>query len=311
MPGAESENPSLPMAREAAAITIGGGAMTGSASANIMQWGKRTLDFNKRPLLMGILNATPDSFYPGSRISTVQSALEYAGEMIAAGVDIIDIGGESTRPGSDPVSAETEMRRVVPLILELKNHFDIPLSIDTMKFAVARAGIEAGAEMVNAVSGLKNDVELAGLIAEKDLPVVLMHMRGEPKTMQTNPGFNDTMAEIVGELEVLARQAMSCGIKSSRIILDPGIGFGKRLNDNLLIIKHLKRIKELGFPVLIGISRKSFIGLILDRPVEERLIGTVTANTIAALNGADIVRVHDVAAAAEMAKIIRAVDACR
>jgi dihydropteroate synthase len=273
----------------------------------VMQWGDRKLDFNLRPLLMGILNATPDSFYPASRVVSLSQALRQAEKMIEAGVDIIDIGGESTRPGSDAVSQELEIKRVIPLIRELKKQGDPLISIDTTKLAVARAAVEAGAEMVNAISGLKDDSALAEFIAQKDIPVVLMHIRGEPKTMQTNPFFNDTIEEITQELKTVINHAISCGIKSNRIIIDPGIGFGKRLEDNLLIIKYLKKIKELGFPLLIGISRKSFIGLILNKPVEERLIGTVTANTIAILNGADIVRVHDVEAAAQMAKIIRAI----
>lgn len=273
-----------------------------------IKWGSKTLDFKSGPLIMGVLNLTPDSFYPASRAATLESALARAAEMIAAGAAILDIGGESTRPGSDPVTADQESVRVIPLIQELKKTHNILISIDTQKLAVAGAALEAGADIVNSVSGLRDDDSFACFIAQQDVPVIIMHMRGNPKTMQNNPVYKDTILEITHELEELIQHALSCGISPERIIIDPGIGFGKRLKDNLLIIKHLKRIKALGYPVLIGISRKSFIGLLLDKPVEQRLIGTITANTVAILNGADIVRVHDVKEAVEMKKVIRAIE---
>jgi len=276
-------------------------------TADKMMWGNRTLDFSKGPVIMGILNVTPDSFFPGSRAATRVQATESAEAMIAAGADIIDIGGESTRPGSDAVPAAQELERVVPVIREIRRRHDILISVDTRKQQVAQAALDAGADILNTVSALKGDDTFAEFIAGRDVPVVLMHMRGTPQTMQQNPLYEDTITEISGELKALVRHAVACGIKRERIIIDPGIGFGKRLEDNLRIIKHLPRLKALGYPLLIGISRKSFIGAVLDKPVEQRLIGTVTANTVAVLNGADIIRVHDVAEAREMAGIIRAI----
>ncbi|MBN1797141.1 MAG: dihydropteroate synthase [Spirochaetales bacterium] len=266
------------------------------------------LDFKNHPLIMGVINTTPDSFFPASRTPDLKSALSRAEEMITAGADILDIGGESTRPGSDSVSAETEIGRVIPLVRKLKKNHDILISIDTQKLAVAKAALSAGADIVNTVSGLRDDDDFAYFIARQQVPVIIMHMRGSPKTMQNNPNYGDTISEITHELEELVQHALACGINHNRIIIDPGIGFGKRLHDNLLIIKHLKKIKALGYPVLIGISRKSFLGLILDKPVAQRLIGTITANTIAVLNGADIIRVHDIEEASEMKKVIRAIE---
>lgn len=270
--------------------------------------GKKMLDFKNHPLIMGVINTTPDSFFPASRTPDLKSALSRAEEMITAGADILDIGGESTRPGSDSVSAETEIGRVIPLVRKLKKNHDILISIDTQKLAVAKAALSAGADIVNTVSGLRDDDDFAYFIARQQVPVIIMHMRGSPKTMQNNPNYGDTISEITHELEELVQHALACGINHNRIIIDPGIGFGKRLHDNLLIIKHLKKIKALGYPVLIGISRKSFLGLILDKPVAQRLIGTITANTIAVLNGADIIRVHDIEEASEMKKVIRAIE---
>jgi dihydropteroate synthase len=272
-----------------------------------MKWGNNILDFRSGPLIMGVLNLTSDSFYPASRLETLESACAQAEHMIAAGADILDIGGESTRPGSDPVTAEQELQRVIPIIQELNKNHSILISIDTCKLTVAQAALEAGADMVNTVCGLKDDDDFARFTAEQDVPVVIMHMRGTPKNMQNDPSYENTILEIKKELEELVRHALVCGMSPERIIIDPGIGFGKGLKDNLLIIKHLQEFKTLGYPLLIGLSRKSFIGLVLDKPVEQRLIGTVTANTVAALNGADIVRVHDVEQAVEMKKIIRAI----
>jgi dihydropteroate synthase len=278
------------------------------APSHCMKWGNNILDFGNGPLIMGVLNLTPDSFYPESRLTTLEAARTQAEHMITAGADILDIGGESTRPGSDPVTADQELQRVIPVIRELKKNHGMPISIDTCKLTVARAALEAGANIVNTVCGLKADDDFARFIAEQNVPVVIMHMRGTPKTMQNDPNYENTIAEIRKEMEELTQHALSCGIKPEQIILDPGIGFGKRLKDNLLIIKHLKEFKILGYPLLIGLSRKSFIGSVLDKPVDQRLIGTVTANTVAVLHGADIVRVHDVKHAVEMKKIIRAIE---
>jgi dihydropteroate synthase len=272
-----------------------------------MSWDGRTLDFTQGPFIMGILNVTPDSFYPASRTSSVREALGHTTAMLEAGADIIDIGGESTRPGSEAVDTGAELARVIPVIREIRKTHDVLISVDTQKPEVAMAALASGANMINTIAGLKHDDVFAGLIARADVPVILMHMRGNPKTMQNNPEYKDTITEISRELQALIRHARACGIKRERIILDPGIGFGKRTEDNLRIINHLDAFKKLGYPLLIGISRKSFIGAVLDRPVTERLTGTVTANVMAVLNGADIIRVHDVKEAREMATMIRAI----
>jgi dihydropteroate synthase len=251
---------------------------------------------------MGILNVTPDSFYPGSRRPGTAEAVEAGRAMIAAGADIIDIGGESTRPGSDAVPAQVEMDRVCPVIESLAGEGAVTISIDTAKSSVAAAALDAGAAMVNDVTALRGDPGMKPLVARRGVPVVLMHMRGTPKTMQKDPHFADTIAEVRTELEALA-----AGIPAQRIVLDPGIGFGKRPADNLLLLRDLARIRELGCAVLIGLSRKSFLGVVTGRPVEERLAATIAANTIAVLAGADIVRVHDVAAAVDMVRVVDAV----
>jgi dihydropteroate synthase len=267
-------------------------------------WGHRLLDFNRKTYIMGILNCTPDSFYPDSRMRTTEEALRSARKMIDSGVDIIDIGGESTRPGSDGVTVKDELKRVIPIIAAIRKESDVLVSIDTRKRAVAEQALDAGADMVNDVSGLKRNKALAELVAERGVPIILMHMQGKPKTMQNNPSYVNTIGDILKDLQASITFALSAGISETRIIIDPGIGFGKRIKDNLRIIKELKAFQSLNFPILIGISRKSFLGQILNQPVEGRLIGTITANTLAVVNGADVIRVHDVSDAVEMVKII-------
>jgi dihydropteroate synthase len=273
----------------------------------LIRWGRRSLDFRKRIYVMGILNCTPDSFYPGSRLRGTDAALEAARTMIASGADILDVGGESTRPGSDPVSVEEELARVIPVLAGIRKESDLLLSIDTRKVEVAREALQAGADMVNDVSALRANRPLAELAARSGVPIVLMHMRGEPKTMQVHPRYENTVAEIAAELRASVDLAFEAGIEAGKIILDPGIGFGKRVKDNLLIVKHLRSFRSLGFPVLIGLSRKSFLGELTGEPVEGRLTATVAANALAMLNGADIVRVHDVREAAETARVVEAV----
>ena len=273
----------------------------------LIRWGRRSLDFRKRIYVMGILNCTPDSFYPGSRLRGTDAALEAARTMIASGADILDVGGESTRPGSDPVSVEEELARVIPVLAGIRKESDLLLSIDTRKVEVAREALQAGADMVNDVSALRANRPLAELAARSGVPIVLMHMRGEPKTMQVHPRYENTVAEIAAELRASVDLAFEAGIEAGKIILDPGIGFGKRVKDNLLIVKHLRSFRSLGFPVLIGLSRKSFLGELTGEPVEGRLTVTVAANALAMLNGADIVRVHDVREAAETARVVEAV----
>jgi len=270
-------------------------------------WGSRTLDFNRKTYIMGILNCTPDSFYPESRVNGTEAALKGARRMITSGVDIIDIGGESTRPGSNGVSVSEELKRVIPIIKAIRKESNVIISIDTRKREVAEQALDEGADMVNDVSGLKRNRQLAELVAERGVPIILMHMQGEPKTMQTNPFYSNTISDILKDLQASISFALNAGISEQRIIIDPGIGFGKRIKDNLRIIKELKAFQSLNFPILIGISRKSFIGQILNQPVEGRLIGTITANTLAVVNGADVLRVHDVSDAVEMVKIIESI----
>jgi dihydropteroate synthase len=272
-----------------------------------MVWGNRMLDFTHTTYVMGILNCTPDSFYPGSRSTTIKDALKTAHEMIDAGVNIIDVGGESTRPGSEGVTEEEEIRRVIPVIHALRDGSDVMISVDTRKKAVAERALDAGADIVNDISGLRHNEELARLVAHRGVPVVLMHMRGSPKTMQKQAHYQNATSEILRELQGSIAAAIGAGIAPEMIIVDPGIGFGKRTQDNLRLIRELASLKALHFPILIGLSRKSFIGEILDKPVERRLIGTITANTLAIVNGANIIRVHDVAEAVEMVKIIDSV----
>jgi dihydropteroate synthase len=227
--------------------------------------------------------------------------------MALQGVDIVDVGGESTRPGSKKVSAQEEIDRVCPVIEAVSRELDTIISVDTTKAAVAEEAVRVGADMVNDISALRGDEEMKHLVARAKTPVVLMHMQGTPETMQQNPRYEDTIGEIESELQDFIRMAVEAGITRDRIIVDPGIGFGKRLEDNLLILRHLGHFKKLGFPLLIGVSRKSFLGFVLDLPVEKRLIGTVVANTMAILNGADIVRVHDTVEAIQMVRVIEAI----
>jgi dihydropteroate synthase len=273
----------------------------------VMSWGGRTLDFTHKTYVMGILNCTPDSFYPTTRATSIKEAVKTARELIDAGVDIIDVGGESTRPGSEPVPLEEEIRRVIPVIQALREVSTVMISVDTRKKEVAERALDAGADIVNDISGLRHSEDLARLVAKRRVPVVLMHLRGTPKTMQQKPYFKNTISEILRELQPSIAAALGAGIPPEMIIIDPGIGFGKRIQDNLRIIRELASLKSLNFPILIGLSRKGFIGEILDRPVEKRLVGTVTANTLAIINGANIIRVHDVADAVEMVKIIDSV----
>jgi dihydropteroate synthase len=272
----------------------------------IYKFGDVEFDFSKRTYVMGILNVTPDSFSDGGRYFTLDLALEHALKMIEDGADIIDVGGESTRPGSDPVPIEEELRRVIPVIKELAKRTKVPISIDTYKSEVARQALDNGALIVNDISGLRFDEKMAEVVAEYKASVVLMHIKGTPKTMQQNPEYKDVISEIYSYLSESVDLALSAGIK--QIIVDPGIGFGKRLIDNLEIIRRLREFKSLGYPILIGVSRKSFIGNILNLPVDQRLEGTAGAVAISVWNGANIVRVHDVK---EMVRVVRIVDAIK
>ena len=258
-----------------------------------------------RVLVMGVLNVTPDSFYDGGHYSDVATAVDHALTMCRDGADIIDIGGESSRPGANPVPAETELLRVIPVVAGIREKSDVLISIDTTKAQVAREAISAGADMVNDISALRFDPEMAPLIAETGTYVVLMHMQGTPRTMQEKPTYSDPVAEIKAFFSARMEMAVRAGISEARIILDPGIGFGKLLEHNLAILRGIPSFLELGAPILIGLSRKSFLGEILNLPVEDRLVGTIAANAIAVRNGADIIRVHDVKEGKQTVEVAR------
>ncbi|MCD6147492.1 MAG: dihydropteroate synthase [Thermoplasmata archaeon] len=268
----------------------------------------KTLRTGKRTLIMGILNVTPDSFYDGGKYSSVESALERAREMVEEGADIIDVGGESSRPGSLPVSKDEELSRILPVIKAISDELDVPISVDTYRAEVAEEAIKAGAGMVNDITAMGGDDGMAKVVSEHGVPICLMHMKGTPQNMQKNPHYDDTMAEITKFLHERAEYAMAKGIDEKNIILDPGIGFGKRtgegIEDNCEIIARLAELKSLGFPVLVGASRKTFIGNLSNTGVEERLEGSLGAEAMAIANGADILRVHDVKETKRMAMVV-------
>ena len=247
-----------------------------------------------RTLIMGILNLTPDSFSDGGQFNSIQKALDHTMSMIEAGADIIDIGGESTRPGSKPISFVEEIERTIPVIEEIRKISDCAISIDSYKSEVVEAALNVNANIVNDISGLTYDNKMAKLISDKKSPLILMHMKGKPLDMQKNPIYDDLISEICNFFSNQILLANSVGIDSSKIILDPGIGFGKRIEDNFEIIRELKQIRAMGFPVLIGPSRKSFIGDTLNLPTDDRIEGTMATITAGLLNGANIVRVHDI-----------------
>jgi dihydropteroate synthase len=263
---------------------------------------------------MGVVNVTPDSFSDGGKFFDVDAAVAQGQRLADDGAHIIDIGGESTRPFSDPIPLQEELRRVVPVVEKLARRVPIPISIDTMKAAVARQAVEAGASIINDVSALRFDPEMTRVAAENDIPLILMHMLGDPKSMQVSPVYDDLIADIGGFLENAIQRAMDRGLLRSKIIIDPGIGFGKTTAHNLLLIKHIQAFQNLDVPILIGSSRKAFVRKILksaesdDIPADLPMVETGTQATVAAavLNGAHIVRVHDVANTVATVKIIDA-----
>lgn len=281
-----------------------------------ISWGKHTLELGYKTRIMGILNVTPDSFSDGGNFFTCDDAVAQAARLVEDGADIIDIGGESTRPFSDPVSPEDEIGRVVPVIERLAGSIKVPVSIDTTKASVAKQAIEAGASIINDISGMRLDHDMAGVAAEYSVPVIMMHMQGSPQTMQISPVYDDLTGEIKDFFQHSIDSAVKRGVLRSRIIIDPGIGFGKTLKHNLLIIKNLSDFDTLDVPILIGPSRKSFLKNLLKDELKEdsehdlSLIesGTQAAVAAAALNGAHIVRVHDVAGTRNTLKIIDAIN---
>jgi dihydropteroate synthase len=284
-------------------------------------WRCRNLELRvfDRTHVMGVLNVTPDSFSDGGLFSSGDAAIKHAVEMAADGADLIDVGGESTRPGAEPVPAKEEMERVIPVIKALSREVEVPISIDTAKATVASAAIEAGAVIVNDISAMRFDPAMGEVIASSRAGVILMHMQGQPRTMQQAPHYGDVVAEVREALLGWAREAQDAGIKREQIAIDPGIGFGKNRDHNLLLLKQLRLFtspdvdeksdrgeESLRYPVVVGPSRKSFIGLTLDLPVEERLEGTAAAVAWVVAAGADVVRVHDVR---EIVRVIRMVEA--
>jgi len=268
---------------------------------------KRTFTLGKRTLLMGVLNVTPDSFSDGGLFFDKEAAIAHGLKMVEEGADLIDIGGESTRPGSKPLGLDEELRRVIPVIESLAKEMDVPISIDTYKSDVAKKAIEAGAQIINDITGLQLDPSLSQVAAKEDVPLVLMHIRGNPETMQKNIHYESLFSEIIQHLKDSIQRAESAGVDPEKIIIDPGIGFGKTLDDNLLILKNLQEFKILGKPLLLGTSRKSFIGKILNADVNERLEGTLSSIVVGVLNGAHIIRCHDVIQAKKAIAIADAV----
>lgn len=270
--------------------------------------GRFCLPLGERPLIMGILNVTPDSFSDGGHFLNPKRAAARALRMQEEGADLVDVGGESTRPGARPVSASEELKRILPVIERMAGRLQVPISVDTRKAVVAREAIRAGASMVNDVTALR-DPGMAGVVAGAGVPVVLMHMRGTPRTMQRQAIYRRLVPEIVAELKRSVARALQAGIRKHQILLDPGIGFSKRPEANLLLLNRLAAFKRIGFPLVIGPSRKSFIGHVLGVPVEERLFGTAAAVALAVARGADVIRVHDVAAMRQAADLAAAIAA--
>jgi dihydropteroate synthase len=268
--------------------------------------GGRSLDFSVKTGIMGVLNVTPDSFYDGGRYLDPQLAVDRAHQMVAEGADIIDIGGQSSRPGSDPVSEAEEAERVLPVVRAVAKSVAAMISVDTYRAAIARAALDAGAHLINDISALRFDPALLGVVSERHAPLILMHMQGMPRTMQLNPTYKALIDEVFAFLHKRLEAAKAGGIAAEHLLIDPGIGFGKGARHNLELLRKLHHFRALGQPIVIGTSRKAFIGLILGTEADERLEGTAATVAAAIAQGADIVRVHDVLA---MARVARMMDA--
>jgi dihydropteroate synthase len=277
------------------------------ASALVIPGASGSLTYAGRALVMGILNTTPDSFSDGGRFLDAEAAVAQAERMAADGADVIDIGGESTRPGSAPVPLEEELRRVVPVVRRLAKTLSIPLSVDTSKAEVAAQAIDAGASFINDVTALRGDPAMAGVAARSGAGVILMHMQGTPQTMQQHPEYADVIEDIAAALLERVEAAQAAGIARDRLLIDPGLGFGKTLDHNLALMRHLDRFVTLGPPVVLGPSRKSFIGAVLGgAPAGERLAGTLACVALAQQAGVQVVRVHDVKPAVDMLRVLAA-----
>lgn len=278
------------------------------ASGCVIKTRHGTMDATRRTLLMGIINVTPDSFYDGGKWLDPDKAVAEGIGLVESGADIIDIGGESTRPGAGAISLEEELQRVLPVIQGLRQNVKVPISIDTYKAQVAQAALNEGADIVNDISALRFDPRMAVLVAAEKVPVVLMHMQGTPQTMQAEPSYKDVLREVQDFLAAQVRFAMEAGVERENIIIDPGIGFGKTLEHNLTLLRGLPALASMGQPLLVGASRKTFIGKILGVEPEERLEGSLAAAIAAVFGGSHIIRVHDVK---ETRKAIRVADAIR
>ncbi|MCX8026585.1 MAG: dihydropteroate synthase [Thermodesulfovibrionales bacterium] len=280
-----------------------------SAKIMLLHCRSKDLDLSKKTHIMGIVNITPDSFSDGGLFLKKDDAIKHALKLINDGADIIDIGGESTRPGAQPVSIQQELDRTIPVIESLSGLTDVPISIDTYKSNVAEEAIKAGASIVNDISGLGFDEEMAGVVAKYNVPVIIMHIKGTPKDMQTNPTYHALIPEIMDYFRIRIKMGLDAGIDEKNIIIDPGIGFGKTFNHNLEILNRLCEFSIFEMPIAVGVSRKSFIGAILGNlPPSERLAGSIGASAIAAYNGANILRVHDVK---ETKRAVMVVDAIK
>jgi len=269
---------------------------------NALKIGNKKFKLGKRTIVIGVLNITPDSFSDGGEHFSVDNAVKHAFSMEKNGADVIDIGGESTRPGATSISMKEEMDRIFPVIEQLVGEISIPISIDTYKSKIAKNALDLGVDMINDISALQADKNLANIVADYEVPICLMHMKGNPKKMQINPLYDNVVKEIHDFLKERAKFALFCNIKKENIIVDPGIGFGKRtgkgIEDNCEILRRLSELKDLGFPIMVGTSRKKFIGNVCGDdnllPVSDRLEGSLASACIAVVNGADILRVHDV-----------------
>ncbi len=278
-----------------------------SNETKVLKIGGQLFELGKRSYLMGILNITPDSFYDGSKYLEPEKAIEQGLKLVAEGADILDIGAESTRPGANPVPSEEQLKRLLPVLKPLRKKVKVPISVDTTSAQVAEIVLNEGVNIINDISGFNFDKKMAETCARLKCYAILMHIKGKPRTMQRNPVYQDLMQEVISYLKNSVDRAVKAGMKREQLFIDPGIGFGKKLEHNLELLRRLGELRALGLPVVVGPSRKSFIGMILNLPVEERLEGTIAASVFAVLNGADIVRVHDIEPVKRALRIIDAI----
>jgi dihydropteroate synthase len=282
-------------------------ALAPTRSGDVLTTRHGNVDISRHTVIMGILNITPDSFYDGGRRGVVAQAVRDGIAMVEAGAEIIDIGGESTRPGSRPVSQDEEATRVLPVLHGLRREVKVPISIDTYKSPVAQAALQAGADIINDISALRFDPDMISVVAREQVPVVLMHMQGTPRTMQAEPRYDDVVREVRDFLAAQLYEALDRGVAQEAVVIDPGIGFGKTLEHNLALLRGLPALAGLGQPLLVGASRKAFIGKVLGLNADERLEGSLAAAVAAILNGANILRVHDVRETVRAARIADAI----